>query len=432
MNTTMIKRFLIAFVAITAITLSSCKKEKYDEPSGNTPDPNLTTITIDSLRKYFTSGLPITITNDVTISGIVTADDKDGNFYKQIVIDDGTAGIPVLIERSYLYTDFPQGRKIYVKCKGLVLGAYHNYLQLGGFVDNSTGQPAVGNIPSDLADKVIVKGPTGNTVTPIVVSSSQLNNSYQARLVQLDPVIFQASDQGQPWANIITQQSMSRIASECYSDPIEVRTSNYALFANSIVPSGSQKIVGIYSVYNSTKQLALRNLSDVTSSSILCPTYLFENFEAASTSNIPDWLNISTAGVKTWTIGGTTNKNAEFNAFSSGEASNIGWLISPQLNFNVYAHDTLSFRMEVAFNATGTLLEVLHSSDYTGSGSPSSATWNVLATMPNVNQSWSSVTPISLDALTGTGYIAFRYTGSGTGGQTTRYRVDDVRIKGNN
>ncbi|HNF48672.1 MAG TPA: DUF5689 domain-containing protein [Chitinophagales bacterium] len=267
MNTTMIKRFLIAFVAITAITLSSCKKEKYDEPSGNTPDPNLTTITIDSLRKYFTSGLPITITNDVTISGIVTADDKDGNFYKQIVIDDGTAGIPVLIERSYLYTDFPQGRKIYVKCKGLVLGAYHNYLQLGGFVDNSTGQPAVGNIPSDLADKVIVKGPTGNAVTPIVVTYSQLNNSYQARLIKIQNTEFEEAAVGLPYADIINQQSISRNLNVCDTLPgtdpkIEVRTSNYALFANELVPAGHGDFIGVYSVYNTSKQLTIRNLSD--------------------------------------------------------------------------------------------------------------------------------------------------------------------------
>ncbi len=75
------------------------------------------------------------ITDDVIIGGIVCMDDKSGNYYKKIVIQDETGGIEIEIDQTNLYTDYPVGRKVYVRCKGLFLGNYFDIPQLGATPD---------------------------------------------------------------------------------------------------------------------------------------------------------------------------------------------------------------------------------------------------------------------------------------------------------
>ncbi|HRB69921.1 MAG TPA: DUF5689 domain-containing protein, partial [Chitinophagales bacterium] len=123
--TTTFNKLLFTLLVFTAIiSVTSCRKDKFDEPKQITEDPNLDTISISRLRAMYTGGSPKTITEEVTISGIVVGNDISGNIFEQIFIDDGNSAMPILIDRSALYGDFPVGRKIYVKCKGLVLGTY--------------------------------------------------------------------------------------------------------------------------------------------------------------------------------------------------------------------------------------------------------------------------------------------------------------------
>jgi hypothetical protein len=50
-----------------------------------------------SLKSRYTIGAstPVKVTDDLIISGIVNADDKDGNFYKVITLQDSTGGIQI-------------------------------------------------------------------------------------------------------------------------------------------------------------------------------------------------------------------------------------------------------------------------------------------------------------------------------------------------
>lgn len=109
---TKLNKLIMMVLVLTALsTVTSCRKDKIDEPPIDTVDPMLPTTSIADLKALFVSGTPITVADDITISGIVVADDKSGNYYKTIIIDDGTAGLPVLIDRSGLYNDFSYWQK---------------------------------------------------------------------------------------------------------------------------------------------------------------------------------------------------------------------------------------------------------------------------------------------------------------------------------
>ncbi len=446
--TTSIQKLLIAIMLLVAITsATSCKKDKFDEPPGNTVDPNLDTISISRLKAYYTGGSPVSIPDDVNIAGIVIADDRTGNFYKSIVIDDGNAAIALSIDvSSGLYTDYPVGRKIYVKCKGLALGTYGGTPQLGGYVDGSS----VGRIAQALLPKVIVKGPIGNDVTPLIqhVHISQLNDSYLSRLIQLDTVEFKTTSVDTAYADVYKAipDDGNRILGDCDGGTITVRTSPYCTFAFVRTPTGNGTILGVYTKYNSTKQFTIRDTSDVNLRGANCSvipvpvvdTILFENFNGVSTSgnlSITNWTNFSTAGTKYWYGNGSTDKNARVSAFSSNvsqqQASNICWLITPSVNLDATTNEKIVWRRYVGF-VTGTIkMEVLYSTDYSGSGDPSTSTWNLLVDdAPAATTTFSNATPVSLNAITGTAvHFAFRYTGGYSPTiNTTQYNLDNVLI----
>ncbi len=449
MMTTAIKRFFVAVMAIASLTMISCKNENFDEPPHETPDPNLPTITIQALRDSFPGGVPHTISGDVTIKGIVVADDRSGNLYQQIVIDDGTAGITVLIDRSVLYTDFPVGRLIYIKCQGLVLGTYHNFLQLGGFVDVSQGQPAVGNIPDALVTAHIIKGPTGNDVTPLIqtVEIDDLDDSYQSRLVKLEDVEFTDADAGKPWADIVNQQSLSRFLTNCFGDEVEVRSSNFSNFANKKTPRGNGTIIGVYSVYNSDPQITIRDTTDVDMMGIRCdgsdPNALIlfeENFNGITASNntvlsLSGWQNINEVGPNRFKVAKFSSVvcvKADMFSISNGNPS-TQWLITPAISLAGATTKTLTFTSAAGFDNGNATFTALISTNYDGSStSPQSFTWTTLpatiATGPGSGfGSFVSSGAVDLSSYSGNVYIAFKYVGTAP---ATTFEVDDVKVTG--
>ena len=119
-------RYSLLFTLLCCLNIA-CVQKKFDTPTkNNTKDFNFSIYkTIAELRASMgTSGFR-EIKENIIISGEVIADDRTGNFYRQIIIDDGTAAIPLLLDASNLYNDFGVGRKIYVRCKGLYLSLIH-------------------------------------------------------------------------------------------------------------------------------------------------------------------------------------------------------------------------------------------------------------------------------------------------------------------
>lgn len=262
------KNFRLAIIAFLLLAgVSSCVKDKFDAPPTGGQDPDLkANIRIDSLKAKY-QGTAIPIFEDLIIVGVVTADDKSGNLYKTIVIQDSTGGIALKLDGTSLFNDYPIGRRLFIKLKGLYLGAYSNLIQIGGYID-ATGE--LQDLPSNLFDKHIFKGVYGLTVLPKVVTFSQLNNSYQNTLIELNDVEFSTSDAGKPYADATNKISKNLTLKNCSNGSLTVRTSGYASFASAPTPTGKGKFVGIYSVFGTTGQLLVRDPSDLKMDSTRC------------------------------------------------------------------------------------------------------------------------------------------------------------------
>jgi DNA/RNA endonuclease YhcR with UshA esterase domain len=263
---------VLALLGMSTVFFHSCVKKRYDNPPDTTTiDPNLpVNKTIWDLKQLYVANggvNPYEIVDDFTIYGVVVADDRGGNYYKQIVIQDSTTGIPVLLSKNGLYNEYPVGRKVYIKCKGLYLGSYGNLIQLGAQPD-ATG--SLTEIPSSLISKYVVKANFDlSQVVPKVVSISDLKNingnlKLLSTLIQLDSVEFIGSDCGIEYADAPTLSSASeRTVEDCAGNNVVLRTSGYSYFRTTLTPSGRGKLLAIYSRYNSTAQLSIRDTSDV-------------------------------------------------------------------------------------------------------------------------------------------------------------------------
>lgn len=441
---------LMLFFLAEGTTGISCNKI-FDEPPLYEPPAIIPTLSIAQLKAMHTNfGSVDEITTENVIEGVVIANDSSGNFYKQIIIQDTTGGIVVQLDGYDLYTLYPVGRQVFIKVKGLALGDYNNLIQLGYDADNSGKLSA---ISSQLFDKYIIKGSLNNTIVPKAVTVGQLNDSYQSTLIKLDSFEFNGADTSKTYANAVTKASVNLTINNCINEKIALRTSGYASFAGFNVANGNGTMLAVYSIYGTTKQLFIRDTSDVRFYNTRCDgsgvisgnTIFSEDFSNAVANadiDLPGWINVSETGEEKF-YGSLFNSNvyAKISAYSSNAPVIKTWLITPAINLTGVTNPILNFETLDAFD-NGATLKAYISTDYTGSETPWVATWTLLpATISNGHAtsyapSFTSSGNISLNNYSGNNvYIAFVYEGNDAAGtsndNTTTYELDNIRVSGN-
>ena len=261
------KQLSVAVVAflLSAASFVACVKTEFDAPpfGGDGQDIPVNT-SIQSLKAYHeVSGGFDLITEDLVISGTVIMDDRSGNYYKTIVIQDSTGGIEVKFSNGFIYNRYPIGRKIYIRCKGLMLTDCNNLIQLVGGVVYENGQPSDIGITENQERTQIVKGFLGAPPVPKVVSVSQLNATMVSTLITLEGMQFTKADTAQTWADAVGLNSLNRTAQNCGNSTILVRTSGFSDFAFEKTPVGKGTITGVLGIFNTDYQLFIRKTSDV-------------------------------------------------------------------------------------------------------------------------------------------------------------------------
>lgn len=257
---------------LLAVSFVACVKTDFDQPPvGGDGQDIATNTTIQALKGYHevNGGFDL-ITDDLVIGGTVVMDDRTGNYYKTIVIQDSTGGIEVKFSNGYLYNRYPVGRKIYIRCKGLMLTDYNNLIQLVGGVVVENGQSTDVGITENQERTQIVRGFLGAAPAPKVVGISQLNQGLVSTLITLEGVQFAKLDTAQIWADAPTQTSLNRTIQNCGNVELLVRTSGFADFAVEKTPTGKGTITGVLGIYNNDYQLYIRDLADVAMNEPRC------------------------------------------------------------------------------------------------------------------------------------------------------------------
>ena len=204
------------------------------------------------------------------IKGVVTGNDVQGNLYSQVAIEDGTGSMIICIAQGGLYGQMQVGREILIELKGLYIGGYGQQPEIGTPYTNANGRTYVSRMSRAIWQQHY-KLLGMKSVSPMDFDKTKLADvNYMkencGRLMTIRGVKFQgangtkvyAADKDKDAAN-----SVNRTLQGISSNQLVVRTSTYADFAKTPLPQGEVDITGIFTRYNNTWQILIREESDV-------------------------------------------------------------------------------------------------------------------------------------------------------------------------
>ncbi|MBP6237862.1 MAG: choice-of-anchor J domain-containing protein [Saprospiraceae bacterium] len=278
MKSIVIKTFIVALSFSSLFILSGCLKGEFDTPPTGGSDPEIPADQIVSLTevmsKYYVAGKYTAIDLDKYVKGVVVADDRSGNFYKTLIVEDENSdlGIAVLIDENEIHSTYPVGKRVFIKLKGLTVSDYNGLPQLGMGVDNSGSSPRLGYIPSSLMSEILVQGAFGLEVKPRIKKISELSSADLNTLIQLEGVQFSNVGADKKYANntVDPPVTINQDLVDCFNNKIIVRNSGYADFANEVLPDKNGTLTAVYSIFRADKQLFIRDTKDVAFDKVRC------------------------------------------------------------------------------------------------------------------------------------------------------------------
>ena len=466
-------------IVLTLVSLMGCvNDDDYKIPSPNNdeniiiPPNKLTTFRAihNRYQQAVNRGNAIAQINedeDIYIEGYVISSDNAGNFFEELIIQnktDGSStdtdprlGLKIDVNVSSLSDTYDFGRRVYIKLAGLTIGESNGVITIG------TGDaPIVKQIQAANYRNVIIKTADVATITPKITNIEDLSNSDENTLIQLNNMQLNRFELGATFASeAIDEFDGFRTFESCNSGvSIIMQTSTFSDFKSLIVPQGQGTITGIFSrdfrdnfnvlIVNSSTDVNLDNnercdpmqLSCGLASTLGTANLFYENFESQK-NNKPvegnNWTNYMETGTVAWegfssvSSNASLGRSARFQPASSGDASNIGWLITPAINLDTQDGETLRFKTSNSL-ADSSFMEVLISLDWDGTeANITNATWSILSDAYIVKDSdsfvpWFNSGSVDLSCLSGTIHIAFKYTGSGQATFDGVYELDEVSI----
>ena len=301
------KKIKFIALAFLALTLGSCMGDGYADPDltdkvpaapyGNNSLREKNVISIADLKTQFATiinsdnGYKL-IEKDMMIKAVVTGNDVSGNIYNQVSVQDASGAIIIAINGSGLSGYLPVGQEILVNLKGLYIGSYKKLPQIGGVNTKlSDGSLGIGKIERAIWNehfKILNPGEAdASTVVPEEFDLTKLTDAAYmeanvGKLMTLKKVKFASANGTNVWAPDDTNTSLELIDAETgkkiSSSNLVVRNSGYSKFANEVVPQGVFDITGIFTRYNNTWQIVLRNTDDLKP---VVLAYLSEPFDAS-------------------------------------------------------------------------------------------------------------------------------------------------------
>ncbi|MDR0230911.1 MAG: DUF5689 domain-containing protein, partial [Dysgonamonadaceae bacterium] len=354
---------LLLITAITVLLIAPGCFKKPDEPKididSTIPIGEVYTLKnlIDSIA--IVEPLPYTFGDDASIYATVTMDEKNGNLFKQLYVQDATHAIRLVFSET---TGFSTGDSIRVYLKG------KTFFDNNGTYEIQTLQP----------DSCVIALATRRFITPEEVTIEELKGN--SRLVKITDVEFSDFDLGETWADTTrTVSAVNHTLKNCNDNTILVRTSSYASFAGRTLPGGKGSMVAIAGVYRTDIQLWNRSLSETKMDDYRCDGSSGEDIKILLKESFAfgqgDFTIHDVSGDQTWVWSSQYSCMLMSGRLNNTNYENEDWLISPAVDMRYVVSADLSFdhagRFVTPFSNYFTLWV---SSDYNGNNFEAS-TW---------------------------------------------------------
>ncbi len=382
--------------------------------------------TVAEVKAYFTGALA-QIPDNAYLKAQVTANDKTGNLFKYIYVEDKTGGIRVNIDMASLYADprFFVGKQVLINLKDLYVGSVNTEVQLGGFFN--------GNVGRVLANDVYKHFFQTNDFTEVVATEKTitgLTDGDVGRWIKIKDLQFINDDLGESYAGA---SNTSRTLEDCSGAKISLTTSSFANFASRQIDSGKGDLYGVLTKANGKYEVWITNPLGADFDGNRCdgsPVPVFENifnedFSGALTNN---WTAVSVLGAAVWNIQQFGNPKPCVVMSGNG---NEDWLISKPITLAGYKNYYLSFETDGRASVPSNPLEVYVTDNYTGNYA--TTTWTKLNPIldSDLNKFAPFVNSGKLDISNFAGknvVVAFKYTSTATASAT--WELDNVKVRG--
>ncbi len=469
-NLKIYKLFILIFA--TAMAVSCVQDDDFNTPQLNVEAPELhgTEITMDALKQLLVTEQTnngndlLTIEEDYYTTGYVISNDEFGNFYEEIILQDApanpTTGVKVLVNVNPLFITYEFGREVHIQLQGLTVGYDSGVLALGIRNGNQVDQIGEAQMTDYLKRDVTVA-----EITPLPMGIADFTDDKTNLFIQLNDMQFFRDELGKTFSAEETDNfDGERILESCATGlTTTFSTSTFADFKAVTLPSGKGSMNAILTknFFGDTFNIVVNTPNDInfddtnrcdpsevdcglansTGSNVLFEDFFEDQTDGQSISG-NGWTNYIEAGTRDWRAFFSTSTNASLGisasigSYQSGDDETIAWLITPQFNFDTQDGETLNFKTSNSFS-DGSTLELLFSSDWDGNpANITNATWDLVPAAYIVQDSdfygdWFDSGNVSLDCITGTGYIALKYTGSGDPDFDGTYEFDEIVINSN-
>lgn len=433
------------YLFILSLSLASCVKDTdYDTPQIQGENPSYPANQITTIQNVIeqwknplnptgtTSNVfefPINLTTPMYLTGYVVSDDRTGNFYKEIFIQDSPTdpqfALKVGIEMTNLYLKYDMGRKIYINLNGLAINKTHGEMVIGEMING-----AFDNIRENKAKLCITRDAASVPVTPKNITLNDIVTANLGMFVKLDNLQFDQDLIGKPFVNPLDSYDSYRTMISCASGEVILETSTFAAFKDIILPNGNGSVSGILSRdYNNGFFVLRVNSPEMFSfTGQRCDPLFQDGFSNGLTAK---WTTYNVNGAQVWGIDtqyGNPGNCAKMTGYSGSNFANEDWLITKPINLSAVTNAKLNF--QTARNYSGNNMVVYVSTNYDGLSNPnSSGTWTVLpATLSTTGFAWTNSGDISLQPYCGNEkvFIGFKYTSTTSAAST--YEIDNVKV----
>lgn len=213
-----------------------------------TPSLPTPTTTIAELRSRVVGSHSIAIEHYVCLRGRVVSSDYDQNFYRSIVVEDGTGAVEVRLGVDMSSALYPEGLDVALMLEGCYAGYYRGVLQIGRKAE-AYDYATVDYIGTrEGVDRVVVRSTDVATSEPRRLGVTQLDGSMCGRLVVIDSLKLYSStsiDTLEGETLVDARWRGYSLFRDSRGDSIAVRTRNSARFADELIPHDTLALRGI-------------------------------------------------------------------------------------------------------------------------------------------------------------------------------------------
>lgn len=190
---------------------------------------------IGQLRQLCSSGCYNVVT-DIVCIGRVVSSDKEGNFYRSVVVEDESGGVEIKLGTYNIESQYPVGLMVTLCLNGTAIMVEDGVVKMGLPPQSFDTAPREMEAQS-VINKHLIRGSSIEDISPMVCDIASLSLSLCGRFVRVENLLYSPLEGYEEKEYYLFMDSSGR--------SICSHISSYADFANFDIPTSKLSIQGI-------------------------------------------------------------------------------------------------------------------------------------------------------------------------------------------